>query len=115
MNDVNKVVLSRLIYGDDLYNKVGEQVGLLTSSGYICTVIENIAGVVEISYEFVNAQLGLPYPYWLTPLEANYVKQFHDANEIRKMQQIVKEDNDNTVKQALAGLKNGNKDGGNKA
>jgi hypothetical protein len=31
------------------------------------------------------------------------------------MQQIVKEDNDNAVKQALAGLKNGNKDGGNKA
>ena len=63
MNDVNKVVLSKLIYGDDLYNKVGNQIGLLISSGYVCTVMENIPGVVEISYEFVNAQLGLPYPY----------------------------------------------------
>lgn len=63
MNSVNKIVLSKLMYGDDIYQKVGAQIGLLMSSGYVCTVVENIPGIIEISYEFINIQMGLPYPY----------------------------------------------------
>lgn len=69
MNKVNKLVLCTEDYAnEDVFRtKLSEAIMLLLDAGYICTVKEDVVGVIVINYEYADQSYGSPYPYWLTP------------------------------------------------
>ena len=68
MNKVNELVLCTEDYAnEDVFRtKLSEAIMLLLDAGYICTVKEDVAGVIVINYEYADQSYGCPYPYWLT-------------------------------------------------
>ena len=69
MNKVNELVLCTEDYAnEDVFRtKLSEAIMLLLGAGYICTVKEDVVGVIVINYEYADQSYGHPYPYWLTP------------------------------------------------
>lgn len=77
MNDVNSIVICRDTYTtqSDFQNAIRDAIMVLLNNDYIMTVKydEKGLGIVEIDYESCDQELGAPYPYWLTPEEAENV------------------------------------------
>ena len=78
MNKVNELVLCSDDYADhdnenEFQNKLAEALMLLMGAGYICTVREDEVGIIVINYERDDHSYGSPYPYWLTPEQAESI------------------------------------------
>lgn len=75
MNKVNELVLCSEDYADEkeFWHKIAEAIMLLTGAGYICTVREDEIGILVIKYDHANQEYGCPYPYWLTPEQAESI------------------------------------------
>lgn len=75
MNKVNELVLCTKDYEteSEFQNKLSEAIMLLLGAGYICTVLEDEVGIIVINYERDGHSYGSPYPYWLTPEQAESI------------------------------------------
>lgn len=83
MNNVDKIIFDKRKYKDDheLFVKLGEQLSLLVSLGYICVVNRDFTHPDIITLEFVTSDLteGEPFPYFLYPDEAQFVSIYHNT------------------------------------
>ena len=75
MNKVNELVLCTEDYKNEseFQSKLSEAIMLLLGAGYICTVREDAVGIIVINYERDDHSYGSPYPYWLTPEQAESI------------------------------------------
>lgn len=80
MNRYESVVLTRDQFGEQLWEKVGEQLHLLIQAGYVCVVHEDEFGIVVIEYQHNNRTYGYARPYWLYPDEEETVA-YKDAED----------------------------------
>ena len=81
MNKVNELVLCTEDYENEneFQSKLAEAIMLLLGTGYICTVREDDVGIIVIEYDYDDSAYGSPYPYWLTPEQAESISL--DNNE----------------------------------
>lgn len=84
MNKVNEIIVCRETYfsEEDFRNAIKDAVMVLLENDYIMTVSydEKGLGIVRIDYESSEQEFGAPYPYWLTPNEAEIVYNSPDAD-----------------------------------
>lgn len=77
MNKVNEIIICRETYSseEDFRNAIKDAVMVLLENDYIMTVSydDKGLGMVKIDYEVSEQEFGAPYPYWLTPDEAEFV------------------------------------------
>lgn len=73
MNRYESIVFTKDCFGDKLWEKVGEQLKLLTEAGYICVVRDDDVNIIVIEFQHENRALGSAYPYWLYPEEEETV------------------------------------------
>ena len=75
MNKVNELVLCTEDYEteSEFQSKLSEAIMLLLGAGYICTVREDDVGIIVIEYDYDDSAYGSPYPYWLTPEQAESI------------------------------------------
>ena len=80
MNRYENVVLTRDQFGEQLWEKVGEQLYLLIQAGYVCVVNEEEFGIVVIEYQHNNRTYGCAHPCWLYPQEEETVVYKDDGH-----------------------------------
>jgi hypothetical protein len=80
MNRCENVVLTRDQFGEQLWEKVGEQLHLLIQAGYVCVVREDEFDIVTIEYQHGNYEYGYARPCWLYPKEEETVA-YKDAED----------------------------------
>ena len=75
LKKVNELVLCSEDYSNEneFRNNIVEAIMLLTGAGYICVVREDEIGIITIEYENFDQSYGKPYPYWLTPEQAENI------------------------------------------
>ncbi len=77
MNNVNSIVICKDRYNsqEEFENAIKDAIMVLLSNDYIMTVRydEKGLGIVSIDYDYDDQQLGVSYPYWLTPEEFDNV------------------------------------------
>jgi hypothetical protein len=75
LKKVNELVLCSEDYSNEneFRNKIVEAIMLLTGAGYICVVREDEIGIIAIEFERSDRSYGSPYPYWLTPEQAESI------------------------------------------
>lgn len=82
MNDVNTIVICRDTYTtqSDFQDAIRDAIMVLLNNDYIMTVSydEKGLGIVRIDYEDADQSVGAPYPYWLTPEEAESVIRYQE-------------------------------------
>jgi hypothetical protein len=65
---------------NEFQSKLSEAIMLLLGAGYICTVREDEVGIIVIEYDHDDSAYGSPYPYWLTPEQAESVPLDNDKD-----------------------------------
>ena len=75
MNKVNELVICKKEFENETeYKKrLSDAIAILLDSGYICTIREEEVGVIVIEYDHDDSAYGSPYPYWLTPEQAESI------------------------------------------
>ena len=87
MNRVSGITVCQSSFRDEeeFKRKVGEVVMLLLECGNIATVRydEPGLGIVHMDYNYADQSFGAPYPYWLTPEQAEMVETEEDELRAR--------------------------------
>lgn len=83
-NRYETIVFTREDFGDNLWNKVGEQLSLLTQANYICVVRDDDVDIIVIEFQEAKPEYGLAYPYWLYPEEEETVVYEGDKEQCRE-------------------------------
>lgn len=75
MNKVNELVISRKDFEskNEFKQRLAEAITVLLESEYICKVKLDETDIIVIEYDNADQEFGTPYPYWLTPEQAESV------------------------------------------
>lgn len=78
----SEIVLTRDVWGDDLFNVVGKVLEILLKQEHICTVRDDDNGIIIIRHEHDESKefWGCDNPYWITADEWEKV-EFHRCTE----------------------------------
>ena len=73
-----EIVLTEKDFGEELWDCVVGQIKLLIRAGYECEVYEEEKGIIVIHYNHDrNKAYGNETIYWLTPKEAEQIKNYY--------------------------------------
>ena len=83
---VNSICFSPDSYDDksDLWYELLDVVKALINNNYIINIREGDFGFVYLDFESASKSLGAPYPYWLTPEQAEQLWFMNEENEVDK-------------------------------
>lgn len=88
MKRFEEIVLSADNYDtrEELWKALSDTVRILLDNGYAMTIRydEPGLGIISINYNYADEEYGCPYPYWLTPEEADRLYQTISDFDTRK-------------------------------
>ena len=95
MNQVNRIIIRKVDFPNDFWNRVSTQIQLLVETNHVIRVFfDKPAQELLLDYEPIDPAQNLAFPYFLYPQELLAAAAVHKESIKKELEEVINEDDD---------------------